>query len=230
MKDILDAVNTSGYYKISNFFNQVEISRLRKSLDEVYSKISIGDQIDLPGIITPNSYSTGKSMRIYPSAYGIFPDLKRLCETWIFELSDKFFDGCSQKCMQSFSTYETLSIEEVSSLPRNSYMHVDPYHALKFSTHLTDTDEQSGALQVIPGTCWIGKKIRQENSLDSLLSSDMYTFSKSVYFDNDLEKRAVYVNAKAGDLVILNTDVMHCGGILKTPSLERMTVNMHYRK
>lgn len=230
MNNILRDINTQGYHKIPDFFSQDEIKVFKMSLDKVYSKISIGDQVDIPGNVTPNSYSTGKSMRVYPSAYGYFPILSKLCEPWMFELADKFFGGCSQKCMQSFSTYETISSNEVSILPRNSYMHVDPYHALKFSTHLTDVDEKNGALQVIPETCWIGQKIRHENSIDSLLSSDVYTFSKSSYFDQELEKKTVYVNARAGDLIILNTDVMHCGGVLKASGLERMTVNMHYRK
>jgi ectoine hydroxylase-related dioxygenase (phytanoyl-CoA dioxygenase family) len=109
-------------------------------------------------------------------------------------------------------------------------MHVDPYHALKFSTYLCDTSAENGALQVIPGSAWIGKRIRNENSIEALLNSDLYTFEKSKYYSKDLEEKRIFVEANAGDLLILDTDVIHCGGIIQKSGLERMTLIYHNRK
>lgn len=230
-QEILELLKTDGYCKIPAFFTINEIDSIKKKLKMVYDQMSTGDQLDIPGSVTPNSYSTGKSIRIYPPiSYNLFPEIRRFHESWLTDLADDFFNGCSQKGLQVFSSYEYIQASEVPELPRNSYMHVDPYHALKFISHMEDVNEINGALQVIPGTCWIGEKIRQENDIKNLLNSDAYTFVKSKYYDKSLEEKIIYVESTMGDLIILNTDVMHCGGVLKESGVERTSINYHNRK
>ena len=230
-QEILEILKTDGYCKIPAFFSKDEICSIKKSLKSIYDQINTGDQIDIPGNITPNSYSTGKSIRIYPPiSYQFFPEIRRFHEKWLTDLTDDFFDGCNQKGLQVFSSYEYIQASNVSELPRNSYMHVDPYHALKFISHMEDANEINGALQVIPGTCWIGEKIRQENDINTLLNSDAYTFLKSKYYDKSLEEKITYIDSTMGELIILNTDVVHCGGVLKESGAERTSINYHNRK
>ena len=109
-------------------------------------------------------------------------------------------------------------------------MHIDPYHSLKFFCYLTDTTKENGALQVIPDTAWVGRAIRSENSLESLLSGDSYTFEKSRHYDSNLMEKKIYLEGKAGDLIILNTDIVHCGGQILENGLERMAIIYHNRK
>jgi len=227
---ILEDVQKNGYSLIPGFFSQVEVNSLKEKLLHLYSQCKTGDQIDLPGLITPDSYSIGKSMRVYPSLYPCFSEFQRFRDPELVELSEEFFGGCSQKGLQVFSSYEYLTEQEAKHLPRNSYMHIDPYHALKFSTYLCDVTAENGALQVIPGTVCIGKRIRDENTVESLLTSDMYTFEKSKYYSSELESKRMFIEAKAGDLLVLDTDIIHCGGLLQKPGLERMTVIYHNRK
>lgn len=228
--DIVDLVRSRGFYKVPSFFSNSEVFDLKKRLQAVYSLCEIGDQIDIPGTITRNQYSIGKAARIYPAQYADFPALRKFASHDLSEMSDIFFEGCNNKGLQVFSSYEYRSIFEVDNLPRNAFMHVDPYHSFKFFCYLTDTTKDNGALQVIPDTTWIGRAIRSENSIDSLLSGDAYTLEKSRYHSNDLMEKRIYVEGNAGDLVILNTDVMHCGGQILVRGLERMTVIYHNRK
>lgn len=230
MNNLFDVVKKNGYAFISNFFSPSEVSTLKNRLLKIYLQCSIGDQIDIPGKVIKNQYSIGKSMRIYPEAYGEFPEFTRFQDNNLSNLVDDFFDKSFNKRLQVFSSYETLTYNDVSSLPRNAYMHIDPYHSLKFLCYLTDTNKSNGALQIIPETAWIGKNIRNENSIESLLSSDLYTFTKSNYYDKSYEDKIVYVEGKAGDLIILDTDTLHCGGIILDKGLERMTIICHNRK
>jgi hypothetical protein len=226
----LNSINEKGYALIPNFLGSNEVKNLKNSLFKIYSNYRLGDQIEIPGMSTPKQYSTGKSMRIYPPAYCNFSEIENFKKDWLTQLTDAFFEGANNKGLQVFSSYETLSYREVNELPRNSHMHVDPYHSLKFFSYLTDTTKENGALQLIPGTSWIGKKIRKENSINELLTSDLYTFKKSNYYNSDLEKETTFIEGKAGDLIILDTDTVHCGGILVKPGLERLTIIYHNRK
>jgi ectoine hydroxylase-related dioxygenase (phytanoyl-CoA dioxygenase family) len=228
--NLLKSINENGYALVPNFFNVNEVKNIRNKLLSIYAQYELGDQIELPGKSTHHQYSTGKSMRIYPSAYDNFAEFVRFKESWLTQLTNTFFEGANNKGLQVFSSYETLSYNEVNELPRNSYMHVDPYHSLKFFSYLTNTTKENGALQVIPGTSWIGRRIREENNIEDLLNSDLYTFKKSKYYDSNLENKIEYVEGNAGDLVILDTDVIHCGGILLKPELERLTIIYHNRK
>jgi len=63
-----------------------------------------------------------------------------------------------------------------------------------------------------------------------MLKSDLYTFKKSKYYDKTLEDKIVYIEGKAGDCIILDTDLIHCGGIIRDPGRERMTIIYHNRK
>ena len=230
INQILDKIKKDGYVVIDNLFNPFEIESLKNKLLLIYNKCDIGDQIDISGSIEKNQYSIGKSMRIYPQFYHYFSEFSKFKQPWIENLVDDFFVGSSNKGLQIFSSHDTLSYQQVDSLPRNSHMHVDPYHALKFLVYLTDTNKENGALQIIPKTSWIGNKIRNENSLEDMLKSDLYTFKKSKYYDKALEEKIVYVEGKAGDCIILDTDVMHCGGVIRASGLERMTLIYHNRK
>lgn len=228
--DIVNLVRSRGFCKVPSFFSSSEVFDLKKRLQAVYNSCETGDQIDIPGIITKNQYSIGKAARIYPSQYAGFPALQKFASQDLSVMSDLFFEGCNNKGLQVFSSYEYKSIFEVHDLPRNAFMHVDPYHSFKFFCYLTDTTKDNGALQVIPDTTWIGSAIRSENSLESLLGGDAYTLEKSRYRSNDLMEKRIYVEGSAGDLIILNTDVMHCGGQILSSGLERMTVIYHNRK
>lgn len=229
-EEIVDHVKRNGFYVVKNFFQQEEVVSIKKKLKFFYEKCNLGDQLDLPNSITSNSYSTGKSMRIYPAWYSYFPEFNKFNNESFSKMSDIFFAGCSNKNMQIFSSYETLSADNVETLPRNSYMHVDPYHSFKYFVYLMDTNKENGALQVIPGTSWIGKNIRSENSMDSLLNSDSYTFKTSKYYDKSLEDNILYIEGNAGDCIILDTDTMHCGGVILKEGLERLSIVSHSRK
>ena len=228
--DVVEQVKKNGFFVIRNFFSDEEANSLKLKFKKVYSLCKTGDQIDIPGKISPNAYSTGKSARIYPEFYNEFIELTKFKNPLLSEMSDLFFNGCSNKGLQTFSSYEYLCKDQVDSLPRNSYMHVDPYHSFKFFSYLMDTDKYNGALQVIPGTSWIGKSIREENTLESMLNSDSYTFAQSKHYTKNLEDQTIYISGKAGDLIILDTDVMHCGGIILSQGLERLSIVYHNRK
>ena len=89
------------------------MSTLKNRLLKIYLQCSIGDQIDIPGKVIKNQYSIGKSMRIYPEAYGEFPEFTRFQDNNLSNLVDDFFDKSFNKRLQVFSSYETLTYNDV---------------------------------------------------------------------------------------------------------------------
>ena len=124
--------------------------------------------------------------------------------------------------------------EDIVNVRSNSHLHWDPYHALKFMLYLTDVDEDSGATCYVPKSRELGKFYRQTkmdvNSTQGLeggVPNRLKDYEESPQYT---EEDAVAVKAKAGDLLIFDTDALHHGGDIQKLGLERKIILIHSRQ
>lgn len=233
MPSIINEVKKYGFYKIPNFLQKKQVEFLNNEFDKEFSKLKDGDQLEYPNMIEENQYGFGKILRIPKYYYNNFENLVEYVNTdWFDPFLDEYYEGvCNNKKLQTFCTYDYIPEKKCLIPPRNSFLHVDPYQAIKFLCFLTDTKKENGAFRCVPETAHIGEKIRNNYNIQELLKSDKYCFNENnEYFDSKLLDDLVYLEAEAGDLFIINTDIVHGGGIILQEGLSRRTLNLHNRK
>jgi ectoine hydroxylase-related dioxygenase (phytanoyl-CoA dioxygenase family) len=144
-----------------------------------------------------------------------------------------FYPPPNRKLLQVFTTYEYKKVEQ-DKLPRNSWLHFDPYASLKFAVMLQDTTARNGSLFAIPTSHAEGKTIR-ENFMQHKEAfkkgfSHRFVDYQEIYNTKYTEKDAIHINTKVGDLLILNTDNWHAGGVIQEDDAERMAIYYHNRQ
>ena len=121
---------------------------------------------------------------------------------------------------------------EKEKWPRNSYLHFDPYASLKFFLFLSDTDADGGATHYVPQSHKVGRSYR-EKKLNLGDTTGMHGGCKhrlEDYTDTPeyTQKDAVPVIAKRGDLLVIDTDTLHYGGVLRKET-SRKVILLHNR-
>lgn len=234
LETVTKEIKKNGFYKVKNVLDIESVNKLNSELKNFFDLLETGDECNLSSrsVVEKNAYGYGKILRISKDSYNRFYELNKFVNIdWFDKLVDEYYGFCYNKKLQTFCTHDYISHEESSNPPRNSFLHVDPYQAIKFICYLSDTDENNGAFRCIPGTSNIGEKIRSEYSLQDLLNTTKYCFDESnKFFDSSMLKDLIYLDGKAGDVIIVNTDIIHGGGIIKNKNKFRKTVNLHNRK
>jgi ectoine hydroxylase-related dioxygenase (phytanoyl-CoA dioxygenase family) len=130
--------------------------------------------------------------------------------------------GSPVHCKDVFLTHEYEQPEEMA---RNGFLHFDRNHALKFFIYLTDVDsEDDGPLYLQERSHKKGRKLRT----DSWSKEQTYADIKNrLHIDYRLRTKEKPVLAKAGSLMIFDTDCFHKGGITKEGH-ERKIIRAHY--
>lgn len=122
---------------------------------------------------------------------------------------DKIYRGTDTGfCSSIYATYDYKSDE---GLARNGWLHFDRSNCLKFFVYLTDVDKTNGAFSVSPGSRSKGKELRE-----SAWSSKNYeTVLNRIDLDYpELKDEYPFepVEAKAGTMIVFDTDTFHKGG------------------
>ena len=136
--------------------------------------------------------------------------------------------------MQVFSTYETRVVSNKEK-GRQADLHVDPHASLKFAVFPLGATKESGALRVIPGSRAEGQKIRESFILTSPPNSGYLKGypHRLTDFPKDMvtvkETDACYLECSPTDLVILDTDIYHGGGVILEEGTERIALYLHNR-
>lgn len=171
-------------------------------------------------------YSPGKMARVPRHKYNLIPKTYNYFNSKFFkDIMNEYLDKPNDFLLQIFMTHEfrTLPKEQWS---RNLHLHFDPYRALKFMVYLTDVTKETGAFRYIPATQSVGKVLRERNSLEDNLRSNTYTLEAHPDHTS-LVNEVVYIEGKAGTLLIFDTDCIHAGGVLERG--ERKTIVAHSR-
>jgi|TARA_R110002096_G_scaffold20180_2_gene67154 hypothetical protein len=227
-----------GVLKVLGYFNLEQINNVRNELSAIFEKIPDFTNVEFgyAGIRKHNTHESGKSIRIInPKYYKTFSQMTSLVadDGHLDRFLNYFYSPPNRKLMQVFTTHEYKIVED-ADIPRNSWLHFDPYPALKYAVMLQETDEENGALFVIPESHDEGKHIR-ENMLEHKATFNKGFSHRFVDYDESFQSRyteedKVFINATPGDLLVLNTDAWHGGGVLKSEERDRMAIYYHNRQ
>ncbi len=224
--EILGKVNTDGIVILDNYVEN--LTEVKKSFINIFDKIKDKQEVvHDKKWASFGQYSNGKAIRIYPKAYSQYTELVGLYSTPFFKnIAEAFYNGNVDFGMQYFMTHEYHVIDE-KKLPRNAFLHFDPYQALKFIIYLKDTDASNGAFRYIPKTHIRGKELREKHCQTNKGKQKAYRID---YHEDVNENDIQHAEAPAGSLIIFDTDTFHGGGIIKKAGAERMVLNFHCRE
>ena len=198
---------------------------------------TINDMLDLlksDGVFLVDEYVTGDNLK------GLHDEVLNLCETkgghyefgrnfrgpslsgfqkdsfvrkifdseWMRYLDKEYRGTTGGYCSAIYATHDYKNNE---GLARNGWLHFDRSNSLKFFIYLTDIDKTNGAFSVSPGSRSKGKELRE-----SAWSAGNY---EEVLNRIDLDYPELKddfpfepVEAKAGTLIVFDTDTFHKGG------------------
>ena len=232
VNEIVNKLKTDGVYLIENYLE--DYLPLKNELKSWYDKIPDGREAGVNhGILEiQDSYTSGKQLKISNNSYNLFPEVVKTFHhnQFISDIVDSFFGVPNNKGLQTFSTWEYIEVEEEKDYGRAQFLHFDPYHALKFFIYLDDVDQENATTFYIPKTNKIGKYLRKNRMMNAGEGYQGGLPHRIIDYPDIkvLEEDVVHVKAKAGSMLIFDTDVLHGGGILKNG--ERMVVLYHNRK
>ena len=239
--EILRKVTEKGGYLISSFLNPSRLNLLLEEFDGVFCKIPdkahavVGEGSN--PVVDKLTYSSGKHLRVTPNQYLHFPELLEVIKSpYLMSLAANYLGDLMNYTMQVFMSHEYNVIlkEDLVNVRSNSHLHWDPYHSLKFMLYLTDVDERNGATCYVPGTRSLGQEYRESRmditstlGLEGGVPNRLKDYEKYPKYS---EEDAIPVVAKAGDLLVFDTDALHCGGNIQEAGLERKIILLHNRR
>lgn len=238
-KKIIDTVLEDGGCLIRQFLEGEALHEIEREFDAVFEEIPDSAHACMEGskpIVEKLSYSAGKHLRLSPSNYANFPKLLQLMQSpYLINMTQDYFSSPTNYAMQVFMSHEYNVVDENSkiNIRSNSHLHWDPYHSLKFFLYLTDVDESNGATHFVPKSRKLGKLYREEKmNLRSTSGLEGGVPNRLQDYEEDpiyTEKDAMPVKAKAGDLLVFDTDALHYGGDILEAGLERKLIIIHNR-
>ncbi|MHA1972807.1 MAG: phytanoyl-CoA dioxygenase family protein [Candidatus Hodarchaeales archaeon] len=220
--EILKKIKKYGYCMIPKFTNE-EVTIIKNELIEIYDTMPDYSALYSRKTLEENVYSYGKHLR-----FGSLNEIPKFRDIFLSKnlttITKGYLGDTCVENLQIFATYEYKILEEGKDKPRNSYWHFDPYHSLKYFIYLTDTTIENGCLKVMPETIHITKEIRKQKSFADICDKG-YDMSQLVLDDSE----TVNLEAKAGDMVVFDTDLFHVGSNLQKKGAERMVIIVHNR-
>lgn len=228
-EEAFSTIQKEGLFKVEQFLNDKEVQSLKNELISTFDTMETGEEFSFPDH-KESSYPFGKICRVSSGYLNSFPNiLASFNHTELHALTDKYFNKPHQKLFQVFFSHEYLTPDQADGATRNSFLHVDPYHAFKFMIYLTDCDENSGAFRYIKGSHIDGQEAREGHSVEGLMGDKYRLDENPDLFNKYSEDDVVYASGKSGDLLVFTTDIIHGGGIVKKEGLERIGIICHNR-
>jgi len=219
---ILENVKKDGYCVVS-MFSEDEVKIIKTELMEIYDTIPDYSALYSRKTLEENAYAYGKHLR-----FGSLNEIPKFRDVFLSKnLSDVTKGYLGANCienLQIFSTHEYKMLEEGKEKPRNSLWHFDPYYSLKYFVYLQDTTIENGCLRVIPNTIEKTKELRVQIPFDEICKTG-YEVEHLI----DSVGEPINLEAKAGDVVVFDTDLFHVGSNLRQEGSERMVIIVHNR-
>lgn len=225
-KEIVEEVTDgSGVYVIPNFLDQHLIEEFIEETERTFSTMEDGDVLNPPHPIEQNGYWTGKSLRVHPNEYMQYiPKIVTYFRNNEFfsNVLEQYYGGPCDKFQQFVFSREYKLASDFPQYVRSGNMHVDMYQALKFNFYLTDCTKGSGAFRYHPGTHKLGEEYRRKGGI--------FIHDNKELWDKYNDENCTYAEGPAGSLLILDTSVLHAGGLILEEGLERRTIMIHNRR
>ena len=205
-----------------------------KSLTKGETIEKASDLLKSDGVFLINDYVTGDDLKI------LYDEVLNLCETeggyyefgrnyrgpglktfpsdspikqiytsdWMKSLYFHYTGQNQGYCSSIFATHDYKNNE---GLARNGWLHFDRTNCLKFFIYLTDINKTNGAFSCSPGSRSKGKELRKK----AWVSKNYENVKNRIELDYKelIIKYPVFpVEAKAGTLIVFDTDCFHKGG------------------
>lgn len=233
---ILNSVMDNGLCIIKDYFTEEQAEALKKEQLDIYKNIpKFKRAIFSGGQDRLEEFTQGKAYAMYPDSYKQFPHMVRVMTDKVLATAVGTYYQGGQYFMQTFGTYENKVVSE-DNLGRHSFLHVDPYAALKIAFFPMGATEENGALRVIPGSRAEGARIRinfmsknppgKGGGIAHTIEEFKEQCPELVTVD---EKDAVYMECSPRDVCLIDTDTFHGGGLIKKKGQERLAVYIHSR-
>ena len=109
-------------------------------------------------------FPQGKNLRVMPSSYGAIPNIvKQVFESkTVNKVIDEYYGQSCKRFLQVFASWEKRVVTN-ENLGRHSWLHADPYAALKFAFFPFGATKDNGAPMVVPKSRAEGKIIREQS-------------------------------------------------------------------
>lgn len=161
----------------------------------------------------------GKIQSQYPRIYRFFN------QDWMKEVSLGYTGPSHHYFQEIMASHDYRSDRGVE---RNGQLHYDRRWALKFFLYLSDVTKDSGAFYYVPGSHKQGEWYRKNEWSQGKAYKNIRNRLIEDFGYNINNFNLVPVEAKAGTLIIFDTDTYHMGGFTKNGN-ERLVLRMHCR-
>ena len=213
---IVKELLNNGFYVYDGFLQGQALSALQESSAGV-----LGDIID-------SDYKFGKAARIgslednrlkNPSISGAFESIE------LDQIRDIIFkDSCN--FTEIFLTHEFTNSRGPE---RNGFLHFDRIWTFKYLYYLSDVERpEHGPLQVVPASHHTGAMLRTKQYGKPYEDQDNRIKINYPEIYEDIRDSIKPIFAKAGTLIMFNTDTFHMGGNV-TGKNERKVCRLHMR-
>ena len=162
----------------------------------------------------------GPALSAYPTESPIYKVYDKL---WMKNLYTQYVNG--PMFGYGKNVFATHDYKYEDQLARNGWLHFDRNWCLKFFLYLTDIDQTSGAFSCSVGSRSKGNELRKAawntNNYEEVLNRIDLDYPELAS-----EFPAQPIEAKAGTLIVFDTDTFHKGGKCEEGK-ERLVVRLH---
>ena len=124
-----------------------------------------------------------------------------------------FSDNDAEFCKQIYYTHDYTMQR---GLARNGYLHFDRMRSIKFLLYLSDVNVDSGPFSVVPGSHFLGAKLRQKSNEETKQYEEVKN-RIDIDFPDVVPhpEQLLPIVGNAGTLIVFDTDIFHLGGLVK---------------
>lgn len=206
--DAVAAMMHCGYVALPLYFSVERIERLREEFDALHARppSTLERVTCLNGVqirLRRHDLDDPRQPRPAFRAFAEDPFL-RATVTAYFQQFEAPVPRASEIC-----TKFEVELNERPGASNSSDWHFDRVPSVKASVYLDDTDEEGGALQVVPGSHALSRKI----ALDAL-TRDPNPLHLANYFHDTPQLQGITLGGGRGTLLIFDTYCIHRGGQL----------------
>lgn len=212
---IIHSIRQEGIAILPSFLNEIELAEILPEFEKCL--------VNEP----PSKYPFGRATRLtnYEARIAEYPHVVECFSKPIFQiLTNLFYD---EDFIFNHYIYFTHETRTDIGMGGNGYLHFDRNHSFKIFFYLTDCDAGNGALSCVPGSCPIGKSLRQKGwekfeNYDRIPNRILIDHPDLGYSNDS----AVPIVAPKGTLILFDTDLFHRGGMV-SPGRERKIIRSH---
>jgi Phytanoyl-CoA dioxygenase (PhyH) len=195
-----DVVETVGRHGIAHLPGYLDPSCTASIADECRALLAADEHW-----ITPLEYSVGRSVRVERMAIASATVYVAVYTTYssgfMREVAEGHMGGADYQF--NYDLYVAYDVEGSDHFAHR--MHYDRVPHLKFFLYLTDVDDRTGPLCVVPGSHGFAPRVQSDNRRIGIVPTE----DETRILPEEFKSRGVRVNGPAGTLLVFNSDIVH---------------------